>query len=198
VTKPPNLLYYLLLIAIMFLWACIPARLEITPSPPVSLPIPSSVFRPSPTIAAGTPIHSLTWTPTLMPASSPHVQDSISIWRSYIGLQGQKDHLIFHVVTENISSIPLSIQILDPDTGQVTNSFPLEVSTIPNLCTAQPIKGKSYFRTAEVFFEDLPQDFWERLMGTSFTYFIEIEEPTGEKQSIAIIEPPGGCTNLVQ
>jgi hypothetical protein len=112
-------------------------------------------------------------------------------------VQGQKDHLIFHVVTKNASTIPRSIQILDPDTGQATNSFPLEISPIPNLCTAQSMQDKSYFRTAEVFFEDLPPDFWERLMSTAFTYSVEIEEPTGEKRSIAIIEPPGGCMNLV-
>ena len=133
-----------------------------------------------------------------MLASSPEVQNSIGIWQSYIGVHGQKDHLIFHVVTKNTSIIPRSIQIIDPDTGQVTNSVPLEISPIPNLCTAQPIKGRSYFRTAEVFFEDLPQDFRDRLMGTSFTYLVEIEGATGERMSIAIIEPPGGCMNLVE
>ena len=133
-----------------------------------------------------------------MSTSSPEVQDSISIWRSYIGLQGQEDHLIFHVVVEDTLLIPKSIQILDAETGQVTNLFPLRDSPFPNLCTAEPRQGKSYYRTEDVFFEDLPPDFWERLSGTSFTYLVELEQPMGEQVNIAITDTPGGCTNLVQ
>jgi hypothetical protein len=192
VTNPPKLLYGLFPIACVFLWACTPTRLEISPSPRVSSPtsIPAYPSPASPTVA-----------PVLTPpasSTSPVVRDSIGIWESYIGLHGQKDHLIFHVITQDTPIIPRSIQILDRDTGQVTDSFPLEESPAPNLCAAEARKGKSYFRTAEVFFEHLPEDFWERLMGTSFTYLVEVEEPTGERVSIAIIEPPGGCTNLVE
>lgn len=137
-------------------------------------------------------------TPTTLSTSSPELRDSISIWRSYVGLQGQQDHLIFHVITKDASFIPRSIQILDAETGQVTNSFPLQDSPIPNLCTATSVKGQSYYRTEDVFFEDLPQDFLDRLMGTAFTYLIEMEQPTGERVSIVLTDPPGGCTNLVQ
>lgn len=177
----------------MLLWAC-------SASPQTILSTPSSVviFASSPVIAASSSTPSPTSTLTAIPMPSPEVRDPISIWKSYIGVQGQKDHLIFYVVTENTSMRPLSIRILDPDTGQATNSFPLTTSSIPNLCTAQSIKGKSYFQTTEVFFEDLPQDFWERLMSATFTYLVELEEGTGERLSIAIIEPPGNCMNLVQ
>ena len=177
-----------------------PSRLEVTPTSQASSSTSSPIFTslPSPTAIASSPAPSPTGTATAMLASSPEVQDSIGIWQSYIGVHGQKDHLIFHVVTKNTSAIPRSIQIIDTDTGQVTNLFPLEISPIPNLCTAQPINGKSYFRTAEVFFEDLPQDFRERLMGTSFTYLVEIEEPIGERVSISITEPPSSCMNLVE
>lgn len=126
------------------------------------------------------------------------MRDSVSIRESFIGLRGQDDHLIFHVITNDTPIIPLSLQILDADTGQVTDSFPLYASPIPNLCTAEPIQGQSYYRTNEVFFENLPQNFADRLIGTSFTYLVVVKQPTGERVSIAITEPPGGCTNLVQ
>lgn len=135
---------------------------------------------------------------TISSAPSTEMQDAIGIWESYIGLHGQKDHLVFHVITKNASFIPRSIQILDNDSGRVTASFPLQVSPIPNLCTAKPIQGRSYYRTDKVFFENLPQDFESRLMGDSFTYLVVVEQPTGEQASIAITEPPGNCTNLVQ
>ena len=133
-----------------------------------------------------------------MSTSSPEGQDTIGIWRSYIGLQGQEDHLIFHVVTQDSLMIPKSIQILDAETGQVTDSFLLQVSPFPNLCAAEPRRGKSYYRTEAVFFQDLPPDFWERLNGISFTYLVELEQPAGKQVTIAITDTPGGCTNLVQ
>lgn len=150
-----------------------------------------SNVKPSPTISAIS-------SPKILATSSTEMQDSISIWKSFIGLRGQDDHLIFHVVINDTSAIPLSLQILDADTGQVTDSFPLYASPIPNLCTAKPIQGRSYYRTNEVFFENLPKNFEDRLMGTSFTYLVVVEQPTGKRVSIAITEPPGGCTNLVQ
>ena len=120
------------------------------------------------------------------------------VWESYIGLHGQEDHLIFHVVTEDISLIPKSIQILDPDTGQATIVFPLQVSPFPNLCAAEPRLGKSYYRTEDVFFSDLPSDFRGRLTTTPFTYLIELEQSTGERVMVATTDRPGSCTNLVE
>lgn len=137
-------------------------------------------------------------TPTTLSNPSTEIRDSIRIWESYIGLHGQEDHLIFHVITTDTSLIPKSFQIVDAETGQVTDSFPLQVSPFPNLCAAEPRKGKSYYRTEEIFFKDLPPDFWARLNGTSFTYVVEVEQPTGEQVSIAITDTPGGCMSLVE
>jgi len=176
------------------LWACVPSRLEVTPSPQVSSPTPS----PSLTSTQASPTVLPTLTPTIESEPSPESQDSITIWESYIGLRGQEDHLIFHVITEATSLIPKSLQIVDSETGQATDAFPLQVSPFPNLCAAEPRKGKSYYRTQEVYFSDLPPDFWERLSGNAFTYLIELEQPSGEQVNIALTDEPASCTNLVE
>jgi len=193
-TTPLKLLDFLFLTAIMSLSACVPSRLGVTPSPQVSSPAPSPSFpstQPSPTVLP-------TFTPAVASIPSPEIQNSIGIWKSYIGVRGQEDHLIFHVVVEDTSLIPVSIQILDPETGQDTAVFPLQVSPFPNLCAAEPRPGKSYYRTEDVYLSDLPPDFWERLTRTAFTYLIEFGSSTAEQVNVAITESPGSCTNLVE
>lgn len=137
-------------------------------------------------------------TPTILSTPSLDLRDFVTIRESYIGLHDQKEHLIFHVITKSASFIPKSIQILDLDTGKVTDTFVLLLSPAPNLCTVQGIEGWSYYATDKVFFEELPQNYESRLMGTSFTYLVEVEQLTGERMSIAITDLPGDCTNLVQ
>ena len=171
----------------MSLWSCIPSRLDVAPSQQISSPTPA----PSLTATQASPTALPILTSTTLSNSSPKIHDSIRIWKSYVGLHGQEDHLIFHIVTEETSLIPKSIQILDAETGQATEVFPLQVSPFPNLCAAEPRQGKSYYRTEEVFFGDLPPDFWERLTGSSFTYLVELEQPTGEQVNIALADTPG-------
>lgn len=191
-TKPLELLYFLFLTAVVSLWSCIPSHLEVTPSLQVSSPTPSpnlTSIQPSPTVFP-------TVTPTTASIPSPEIQDSIGIWKSYIGVRGQEDHLIFHMVIEDTSLTPMSIQILDPETGQATDIFPLQVSPFPNLCAAGPRLGKSYYRIEEVYYSDLPPDFWGPT--TPFTYLIVLEQSTSEQINVAITERPGSCTNLVE
>jgi hypothetical protein len=100
------------------------------------------------------------------------------------------------MVIEDTSLTPMSIQILDPETGQATDIFPLQVSPFPNLCAAGPRLGKSYYRIEEVYYSDLPPDFWGPT--TPFTYLIVLEQSTSEQINVAITERPGNCTDLVE
>lgn len=176
----------------------VPATLTHTPPPSQT---PTSTPAPSPTITRTTrpsltPRPSPTPTPSTTPTAGP--RDLFDLRRSLIAKHGEEDHLIFHIIVRNSQAIPSSIQILDAETGQVTDPFDLYVSPIPNLCAQEETVGWKYFKTDKIFFEDLPTDYWGRLWGASFSYLINVKQTTGQEESITLTDPPGSCVNIVE
>lgn len=137
-------------------------------------------------------------TPKPSSTSPPTAKDSITLFLSFIGLHGVGDKIFFHVIVLDDDFEPKSIGILDVENGQVTGPFNLTESLKTHYCSHLERAGWKFYETEGVFLEDLPTDYWGRLMGDLFFYQIVIDQSLGMLETVELTEPPGMCTSIAQ
>lgn len=144
--------------------------------------------------------------PTPQPSRSPTtlitptvvMGDKLDFRISLVAKHGEKDYLVFHFILKFSQVVPISFQIVDSDTGWTSFSFNISESPIPNLCTQEEINGWKFYMTDKAFFQDLPEDYWDRYLQDKFVYIVSLKQTSGYQETIALARPPGHCMDIVE
>ena len=121
----------------------------------------------------------------------------VALFLSFVGSHDTGDKFYFHVLVlpPSIEWTPNTVELLDRRNGGSFGPFPLTSRQESLYCSHLAWTGARFYETEALRVDELPPEFWSRIMAEDFLYRVKAEESSDPNRTIELLEPPGICAS---